>query len=150
MLGSPTKKIEKLKPILSGMEAYKWWTNLFHDLNMTCLSLYINMRVIYFEENQVNHKIQNGFGLRTRIRLYWKTFKWSTKKNLLFLIPELMLKMLEDGPSSFRTYYPASRSLSCLCQAESEWSPGYSVGLSRATGISPPSTPRTTWLSLSG
>ena len=55
MLGSQTRKIEKLNPI-AGMEAYKWRKNLFLDLNMTCLSIYINMQVIHFEENQVSQR----------------------------------------------------------------------------------------------
>ena len=66
MLGFQSKRIEKLNP-LAGMEAYKWWKNLFLDLNMTCLSIYINMRVIYFEENQVSQKRLKEFGLQTRI-----------------------------------------------------------------------------------
>ena len=57
---------------------------------MTCLSLYINMRVIYFEENQVSQKRLKEFGLQTRIM---KKLKVIFEEKLA--VPERMLKILE-------------------------------------------------------
>ena len=144
MLGFQSKRIEKLNP-LAGMEAYKWWKNLLLDLNMTCLSIYINMQVIHFEENQVSQKRLKEFGLEeTRIM----------KKLIVIFeeelaVPERMLKILERLNLFIQNFLPC-QSVSVFSQEESEWSSGTSAGLIRAKGRSPSSTPSTAWLSLSG
>ena len=106
MLGFQSKRIEKLNP-LAGMEAYKWWKNLFLDLNMTCLSIYINMRVIYFEENQVSQKRLKEFGLQTRIM---KKLKVIFEEELA--VPERMLKILERLNLFIQNFLPCRQSVS--------------------------------------
>ena len=75
---------------------------------MTCLSIYINMQVIHFEENQVSQKRLKEFGLEeTRIM----------KKLIVIFeeelaVPERMLKILERLNLFIQNFLPCRQSVS--------------------------------------